>query len=1433
MAEKLEFIKSGSYATNGIRVDFAGLNTLIYQSASLTTVSASDYRNTNIATLHVSNSLNALNLHRNGPYGWPTWKQTRTADHPVARRLRETNTISWTPVAQLGSATGDLGKGRRKPAQKFYVEPVVSDRYSPIVHRFLQQDEDQEFTLIIKHSYGNNIGNFANEELKSKVEANWKEPPRQLYDELRDMYSLPASAVGFKPFKEFVDMKYREKIWPREEDLYLARIRQRNLFRFNWNSDRNARNETNVALVFDGPAFNIDKATQDNHRNLATQSYWPLDARTNFETGKVLLGYSGSQFGATSYDGSGILQSLNGYDPTIYTDSKDSLTNFEQYTDVVSSGKFESRRCGPLYRKMVLQSGSDYQEAYVDVVFKSGQNPSSSFKNMTRASATGRYQLPSLWFSFYTGSMTGSDAVVSSSQTYIFNATSSAAHVGFDTTPSSPLGTNYLSGRWLITSHASSSANNLMQVINGHSSSGEYFYGKGNHSNRNRRVDHYLRARRLEAQDTGSQDCTVRVYARHLGGIGNLVRARIDVGTGSNVIQLVTSSGVCNSKAFVSFSYGTGPQKYPGGQALWEAASQAGKYPFPNSYSLHSIDVEKGAKSYSLIPEFRISEFMQQYVVDKNGDFLSANDGFLTVTGSGLTVDNSIGEVTKYASVMEEFHKPKRITINCNAMCKFTPYDGFYPAQRTVQLIRLFSESYAGKLTAITSPRAAYQPLFAPGVLYNTIKSGIAVDYPYYVATDLSGAMKTNGSVLEPFNETVSKFRNWHVSSMPTASFYNTEQGVPIHGGGETPYYMAYDVNHGPNMLRAEFESLLEPEQVFKRGYIYDDELEAGNKEYYSLATMNSSPAPLYAMAMNNFLAESMNFFLESGVPTAFLSKPEKTFEDGLRGYIVPERHKNKLYCMDVILSNGGHGDLAGWYSVYGQGGSAISIGYGNQGSRISQNTDHTTAYVESSGLSKVPRKIVMYDDKTAFGPPVLNKDNFTSVKGDPDYTDIEINYANFANVTPPYYNGISIARFTFDPGGFAGVYSLGQIQASSSIEYIRLGDNLFDIMCPSSTSKSYQTSYMQVSASVTLDGLIQGKKALYDSNQKLTGFQEDATAPSMWSIATKYETPILDFYNCEVTQPVSGTAYKGMWHQYGQEVDSNLGIYLTIADVNDYEQRSNGLDYNFASPRQRVASLANLVGFNRESKKLGIPSSNTRVKEAVVTIPFVLDSNGKANFYSIPRYMIDVAAKKKQLESGQIAPGNSIVDMVKKLQSYVLPPKFDFLTYESIDPFVMYVFEFEHVFNRKDVTDMWQNLPPDSLSNIKEPKETSLSISHDLSGNELLGMDKHGRPTILHPETRWMTFKIKQKAKWSYYDITADTRDDAKFRFEASSGDGISSKEFTPKYNYNWPYDFFSMVEMAEVHTEITYVKASTIDSSAKPVPEPVSAGPAPRRTR
>ncbi len=173
---------------------------------------------------------------------------------------------------------------------------------------------------------------------------------------------------------------------------------------------------------------------------------------------------------------------------------------------------------------------------------------------------------------------------------------------------------------------------------------------------------------------------------------------------------------------------------------------------------------------------------------------------------------------------------------------------------------------------------------------------------------------------------------------------------------------------------------------------------------------------------------------------------------------------------------------------------------------------------------------------------------------------------------------------------------------------------------------------------------------------------------------------------------------------------------------------------------------------------------------------------------------------------------------MVDAMQKYVLPPKFDFVTNpDAVDPFAMYIFEFEHTLNRDDLVDIWQGLPPrigqafDTTSEeFKSGKGSPSSeivkdveIAHPLIVGELLSKDS------LPSQLRWMVFKIKQKAKTNYFDMVIKDQLNADNNFNKGKAGEIgrsnSSKQSSPKYGYNWPYDYFSLVELVKLDAEVS----------------------------
>jgi hypothetical protein len=250
-----------------------------------------------------------------------------------------------------------------------------------------------------------------------------------------------------------------------------------------------------------------------------------------------------------------------------------------------------------------------------------------------------------------------------------------------------------------------------------------------------------------------------------------------------------------------------------------------------------------------------------------------------------------------------------------------------------------------------------------------------------------------------------------------------------------------------------------------------------------------------------------------------------------------------------------------------------------------------------------------------------------------------------------------------------------------------------------------------------------------------------------------------------------------------------NSGWLLRSGDVVDTKVNFSG----GASPQYDVKSLADLLGFPKTRKRMGEFINETIIKEAVVAVPFI-ENSGRRRFFNVSRRAVDLVLGNKNPVDGETV-GTSVAQMVLALRDYVLPPKMDFITNETIDPIAMYVFEFEQKLTKDDLKNIWQNLPP-QIGLSFETKEAV--IEHPLLTKELLAADSLSN-------LRWMVFKVKQKAPWNYYELTADTTDDARFKFDQFKDNGG-----IPPYSYNWPFDFCSIVELAKIGAEVTFIKGT-----------------------
>ena len=1223
-----------------LTADFVGLN---YHLVSAVTASenflSSSGFNTKFLSTNVAAGADVLNtwlLNHNGPYQYPSFKQIRTGEHPVARHMRRNNRIAIQKSARLFTDDqGNYYKEMRHPHFVSFTEPVVTSKYKPLQHRFLYKPDDLNSLedsregqglknevkrdpnqlvadlITLEHTYGNKLASFSRSEIDRyvKVKTNIEDLP---YDDLTAIYLYNGLTGDTTPVEKFVSLNYKERVWPREKNEYLSKtFMRKNYFVSFWRENRNDRVVTNPIpheSWTNGSAkgflnsFGKSWTTKDGIFSYLvdigdTGSMWPLDAR------------NGDNLGNTSFETS---ITINGLGSTGTTHGTGAIA------PMISGGLGELWNMYPQW------------------------NTTDSTKADGGSSLSSRGYYPQM----------------------------------------SP------------------------------------------------------------------------IYARR-----TLENVWIHDGASNNLTYMLA------------------------GDTKWEAGNQSGKQPFPQgTYEKWAEDLRRQGKDFSLIPEFRISEHMDYYVNTKASDFLADNEGFLTLTGTAelnsanenFYKEYAHSDFLKHFNIVEEHrnttfgngNKIQRaedtsLTLKCKALMKFLPYSGFYPVLRTLNLASLFSASFfegtsVNRSVAVANQFLGYKrpiitPYFAPGIMYNTIKSGLAVDYPVY-----------DKSFSGPLTRITASYE-------ATASF-KTTQGINDYG-----FRLNRDFNK-----RLVFESILDPSEFYRGLNIRDQEPHPSGTLHPSTTTYAAfaeTKDKRYKLAMHNFLAESMHFFVDKTTIKSEYGDLDPRF--GVMSGNVP-------YEMFIILKKTG--------------------------------------------------SFSMYDRPHAFGPPVANA--FTRSSGIPSslWTN-QVNSSNatpssaqygkasaYSPFTPPYmsldhdydyespHSG-SLVKITFDPNKFDATldnsrYDLLTILSGSTYTYARNG------FIPNAGLANGQTknidNAMQISASINFtDTLFDFEKTVKETRDGLKfgapNLDFDKAGRKL-IIETKFETPMLNFKNTSATLPKygSGSIAKGMWHQYGA-LPSNPeeGVVIEIAD-------------GFNKP-----SLADALGIKKGNHKIGKVPIKKKVKEAIVAIPFRTVRNKKV-FFSISRERIDAAIaydrEPNESERSRLLKiaGQDVVDMIKKMRTYVVPPKFDFLTFHGkfntpeVKPFAMYIFEFEHEFSQQDLVDMWQNLPPDLGMNVKEPRESVSTITHPLLSQAIRGDSEEVNQNnnkfgfvSLHKDLRWMVFKVKQKAEWNYYKSLRKTRGDLLLQIEENqkldiaSGKldpkeavQLSSREVEPLYSYNWPYD-------------------------------------------
>ena len=374
--------------------------------------------------------------------------------------------------------------------------------------------------------------------------------------------------------------------------------------------------------------------------------------------------------------------------------------------------------------------------------------------------------------------------------------------------------------------------------------------------------------------------------------------------------------------------------------------------------------------------------------------------------------------------------------------------------------------------------RPLYSAMFAPGILYNSIKSGMAVDYPvvldstrvtrqYFSGSGewgCSGSTSFNGSA---GRQAVGPYR-WDAMYAQRSSWgvSNTRPGTDNWALTNDLCILPSDSDSvdgyrgGPWFdRRIPFEAILRPERYI-RGINFVD------MEPHPDVTMRSDPSQrtypvsqpltaalngigdeIYNLMAKNFFGEMGNFFLRDNTYTT------------LRSSIVPN---------DLRFESG---------SIYGarfktfrsttariyredSGSAGNHDGFGDYGAQAVKDG----AYVEG-GFFPIPQDpqrgchetFTMYSRPSAFGPPIAGRPDFRIMSGCVDIhgtPEVGASYLNPISMsfsgtldcfngynwayTPPYYHGEAWCDLIFKPDPSKS-YDLEQILAETKAVYTRV----------------------------------------------------------------------------------------------------------------------------------------------------------------------------------------------------------------------------------------------------------------------------------------------------------------------------------------------------------------------------------------------------------
>ena len=505
---------------------------------------------------------------------------------------------------------------------------------------------------------------------------------------------------------------------------------------------------------------------------------------------------------------------------------------------------------------------------------------------------------------------------------------------------------------------------------------------------------------------------------------------------------------------------------------------------------------------------------------------------------------------------------PQTITFECDAVKKLLPYDGFYPVTRTVQIGQHLKQAFGTNellsSKAIASPKSLdlatideklqilLEKLMAPGSFYNSIKSGIAVDYPIIRQTDAA----QNGGQIFP---TPAKYYVPNTNLMEHNANAETYQlsasfgygGMQMLGAAQALpgilkkqeahaalYSNATSVGHFGARLPFEYlRSVKDLKEFFKLGDGEIPNLTYLENDFVSptrniVTNFIGSSNVLNQVLSGTVSGQAWNFFIKNSTTPEPNNFGQVAYENSIQNYLAESMEfflddLQPSVKMPIIYSNLMAGDIT--FDIDKTYHAAVTLEMGKD-QVMCEGPRNAGLHISSSHAGKFKREPslrgYLYGMPTEIIDPLAT--NFTTISasgeifstsdmniGDPEQFYMHnLQDPAYQAYTPPYFYGKSSLIFAFNPESpvsdlstvFAGCESTS---GSLLRENYDLVNDLARYVPTAGSLSNVSENRMKINASVDI------------FNPLANFFIKDGqtqTEKKAWYIAPKWVCPVLDF---------------------------------------------------------------------------------------------------------------------------------------------------------------------------------------------------------------------------------------------------------------------------------------------------------------------------------